>query len=334
MNPGSRSPAMLREIGYARSGGRMNRKHLRASALVLIALAAAVACMPPSATSVERRRAADEFARRALAAEQTIAPESLPPRTVGVAPLGVTGGDTTLAPLAYGLADLLMTDLSRSSQLHVVDRLRLDALLRELQLVASGRVDTATAPRVGKLVGARNLVVGSMGQQPPAGRIAFDVRLANAATGEIRSAVSASSTLDDILAAEKELAFRIFDQLGVNLTPAERALVEQRATQNLAALLAYSRGVRYEVEGRFDAAAREYQTALRLDPSFARAGARLGTVQTVAPRAPEQLARVSQVATERVNATAFQNPVAAQGAADPAFPSLMIRIVITVTTPP
>jgi TolB-like protein len=301
----------------------------------LVTFAAALACVPPSATSAERRRAADEFARRALATEQTITPELLPPRTVGVAPLGVSGADTTLAPLAYGLADLLMTDLSRSPQLQVVDRLRLDALLRELQLVDYGRVDTATGPRVGKLVGARHLVVGSMEQQPAA-RVAFEVRLANAATGEIRSAVSATSTLDDILAAEKELAFRIFDQLGVNLTPAERALVEQRPTQNLAALLAYSRGVRYEAEGRFDAARREYEAAVRLDPSFTRAGARLSTVQgqTVGFRAPEQLARVSEVAAERVNATAFQNPVAVRGAADPAFPTLTIRVVITVTTPP
>lgn len=293
---------------------------------------AALACVPPSTTSADRRRAADEFARRALAAEQTISPESLPPRTVGVAPLAVTGGDTTLAPLAYGLADLLMTDLSRSSQLQVVDRLRLDALLRELRLVSAGRVDTATAPRLGKLVGARNLVVGSMGLRP-AERIGFDVRVANAATGEIRSAVSASSTLDDILTAEKELAFRIFEQLGVNLTPAERALVEQRATQNLAALLAYSRGVRYEVEGRFDAAQQEYRAALRLDPSFRRAEARLGSVQTVELRAPEQLARVTQVAAERVNAP-VPNPVATGGATDPAFPSVTIRIIITVTTPP
>jgi TolB-like protein len=312
---------------------RRSSPHLRL--VLLLAFATALACVPPSATSADRRRAADEFAQRALAAEQTITPESLPPRTVGVAPLGVTGGDTTLAPLAYGLADLLMTDLSRSSQLQVVDRLRLDALLRELQLVASGRVDTTTGPRVGKLVGARYLVVGSIGQQPPAGRVGFDVRLANAATGEIRSAVSASSTLDDILAAEKELAFRIFDELGVNLTPAERALVEQRATQNLAALLAYSRGVRYEVEGRFDAARREYQAAVRLDPSFRRAEARLSSVQTVGVRTPEQLTRVSEVAAERVNATAFQNPVAAaRGAADPAFPSLTIKVIITVTTPP
>jgi TolB-like protein len=301
----------------------------------LIAFAAAVACVPPSATSAERRRAADEFARRALATEQTITVESLPPRTVGVAPLGITGGDTTLAPLAYGLADLLMTDLARSAQLQVVDRLRLDALLRELQLVAYGRVDTATGPRVGRLVGARHLVLGSIGQRPAGRFIGFEIRLANAATGEIRSAVSASSTLDDILAAEKELAFRIFEQLGINLTPAERALVEQRATQNLAALLAYSRGVRYEVEGRFDAAQREYQAAVKLDPSFRRAEVRLGTVQTTAaPRAPEQLARVTTVTAERVNPTTFQNPVVVRGATDPAFPAVTIKVVITVTTPP
>jgi hypothetical protein len=55
--------------------------------------------------------------------------------------------------------------------------------------------------------------------------------------------------------------------------------VEQRATQNLAALLAYSRGVRYEVEARFDAAAPEYEAALRHDPNFALARGRLAALR-------------------------------------------------------
>ncbi|HZI44674.1 MAG TPA: CsgG/HfaB family protein, partial [Ilumatobacter sp.] len=79
-----------------------------------------------------------------------------------MAPFSVDGVDTALAPLAYALADLLMTDLARSAQLRIVDRLRLDALLREVRLVEAGRVDTATAPRVGRLVGARRLVIGAL----------------------------------------------------------------------------------------------------------------------------------------------------------------------------
>jgi TolB-like protein len=297
-------------------------------ALLLILLPAVACRTAPGGVTPRRQAEADEFARRAIASEQSLRADSLPARTIGVAPLAVSAADSGLAPLSYGLADLLMTDLSRSAQLRVVDRLRLDALLRELRLAESGRVDTSTAPRVGRLVGARRLVVGRLTQRP-GGELGIDARIADVATTEVRPAVSARASLDDILRAEKELALRIFAQLGVNLTPAERAAVEERATQNLAALLAYSRGVRYEVEGRYDAAAREYGTALRLDPSFALAGARLAGVR---PGAGPQLDRAIGTAAGRVNYPSGR--VVLGGATDPAFPEQTVTIIIEVTTPP
>jgi hypothetical protein len=212
----------------------------------------------------------------------------------------------------------------------VVDRLRLDALLRELQLASSGRVDPATAPRVGRLVQARRLVLGTLTQLPN-GQIGIDARVADIGTGEVRTAVSAQTRLDDILDAEKELAFKIFAELGVTLTPAERVAVEQRATQNLAALLAYSRGVRFEVEGRYDAAAEEYQNALRLDPSFSLAGSRLGSTSAGSGGA---LARVATAAAGRVNTSLVEQIAQPGGPADPAFPARTVTIVVTITTPP
>jgi TolB-like protein len=310
---------------------------------------ALAACRPAGSGGVAPDRAteAELAARRAVAAEQAIRADTLPLRSLGVAPFAVSAADTALAPLAYGLADLLMTDLARSAQLRVVDRLRLDALLREVQLVEAGRVDPASAPRVGRLLGARRLVVGALASEAD-NRVIIEARVADVVTGETRAAVSASASLSDILAAEKELALRLFRELGVNLTPAEQRAIEARPTRNLAALLAYSRGVRYEVEGRYDAAAAEYRGALRLDPSFAIAGSRLGDVQTrsspsdariagEAQQAGGQVARAAGVAVDRVNGV-FVSPIGGTQQTgvltDPAFPTQTATILIRITTPP
>jgi TolB-like protein len=307
------------------------------------------ACRPPSSGGVPPDRAteAEVAARQAVAAEQSIRTDTISARSVGIAPFAVGTVDTALAPLAYGLADLLMTDLARSAQLRVVDRLRLDALLREVQLVEAGRVDPATAPRVGRLVGARRLVVGALASES-GGNVGIQARIADVVTGEVRSGVSASAALSDILAAEKELATRLFRELGVNLTPAEQRAVEARPTRNLAALLAYSRGVRYEVEGRYDAAAAEYRSALGIDPSFTIAGSRLADVQTrngsvdtrIAARTDQrtgQVARATNVMVDRVNGL-FVSPIGGSQqtgvVTDPSYPAQTAIIIVRITMPP
>ncbi|HEX5435548.1 MAG TPA: CsgG/HfaB family protein [Gemmatimonadaceae bacterium] len=315
---------------------------LRRGPAGLAAALALAACRPmPPGQIAPRRAAADSAARAAIANERAINPATLPAHTLGVAPFDVASSDTLIAPLAYGLADLLMTDLARSSQVQVVDRLRLDALLGELHLAASGRVDSATAPRVGKLVGARRLVVGNLAMRPGS-QLMIEARVANAATQQIRQAVSASAPLDDILSAEKALAFRLFDQLGVTLSPAERAAVEQRPTKNISALLAYSRGVRFDVEGNYSAATREFQSALRLDPGFQQAGVRMRGAEAQTSPAPVSavtrvgsLARATSTAVNGVNQISIA-PVGgsqAGGPSDPAFPTQTVTILITITTP-
>jgi len=302
------------------------RRGALAAALPAAALLAACTAAPVQVTPA-RRAAADAAARVAVAAEAGRAVASIPPRTLAVTPFAVSMRDTALAPLAYGLADLLTTDLARSSQLQLVDRLALDATLRELRLVESGRVDPATAPRVGRVVGARRLIVGSLAQ--PDGRtLGIEARVADVATTQLQQSVSATTPVADILRAEKELAFRIFDALGVRLTPAERVAVEQRQTQNLAALLAYSRGVRYELEGRLDQAAESYLGALRQDPNFERAAERLTGIR------PNLLglSRALDGAAGRLNGNIYLPTLGS--AADPAFFPQSVTLILTVTTPP
>jgi TolB-like protein len=320
----------------------------RAVGGMLLALSAACASAGGT-TGSTRVTEAEAAARAAVANERSINAATFPERTVGVAPFAVSAADTSLGALGYGLADILITDLQRSGQLQIVDRIRVDALLREVQLVEAGRVDPATAPRVGKLVGARRLVLGAISQRP-GGQLAIDARVADVVTGDVRAGVSATAPLADILAAEKELALRLLTQLGVNLTPAARARIEDRPTRNIAALLAYSRAVRYEVRGDYTRAATEYRTALRLDPNFTLANDKLSQVPGGAPATPlragsersdgrASVARASSVAVDRLNPVFFSplagGPRAGAGSVgDPTFPSQTVIVLITITTPP
>jgi TolB-like protein len=282
---------------------------------------------------------ADSAARRAIANERAINPDSFPPGTVGVAPLVVEARDTSLAPLGWGLADLLTTDLGRSRSLRVVERLQIDALLRELGLAATGRVDSGTAPRVGRLLGARQIVSGAIVQLPDA-RLTVSTRLADVTRGQVRGAESSTIVLDRILDAEKTLALSLFERLGVTLTPAERAAVERRPTRNIAALLAYSRGVRDEALGNYQRAAAEYRSAAQLDPAFERARSKQEAVEReigVAGPAPdaerEQLRRATTLVAEPINRSALP-PVS--DAADPGFRAnvqQLVTIIIRITIP-
>lgn len=239
---------------------------------------AAQADVAPAPATVPAIDPATQAARAALRNEASIDARTIPERAIAVPPLIVRTTDTTLAPLGYGLADMLMTDLAHSSQLSVVERSRLDAMLRELQMVQAGQVDSARAPRVGKLLGARRLVVGTLSDRGN-GELGIETRLANTVDGSLAGSVSARAPLASIFDAEKALAYRLFEQLGVTLTPEERAQVEQRPTANAAAFLAFSRGVRDEAFAQYGAAAANYRAAVLADPGFSAARARLEGAQ-------------------------------------------------------
>ena len=77
------------------------------------------------------------------------------------------------------------------------DRLRLDAIMRELALASSGRTDSTTAPRVGRLVQARRVVYGALDAQ--ATNMGISVGVADAATRQVQPALSQQTRLDNVL---------------------------------------------------------------------------------------------------------------------------------------
>ncbi len=320
----------------------------RPAAAVLPALAAYTLAACALAACASRPAAAPPVgdAAAAVARERATTGSLAGAGVIGIPPFAVAAGDTALAPLGFALADLLATDLARSPRVTLVERTRLGEVLRELDLSQAGRVDSSSAPRVGRIVQAERLLVGSVGSLGDANMLRLGVRVADVGSGALTQTIDARAPLNDVLAAEKELALRLFDALGIVLSPSERRAVEERPTRNLAALLAYGRGVQRQLDGDFRGAVEEFRRARRLDPSFRQARERGDQARALAESGstgtPVSIPGVRAVdaavagAIDRLNRPLdfITSVVRATGSpADPAFPSTVATVVIRVTRP-
>jgi TolB-like protein len=214
-----------------------------------------------------KRQELEQAAKATIAQEEAIATQPGSPTTVAVPPLRFSGADSTLVPLERGFADLLITDLGRSTRLTVLERDRIQSLVDEIARSQSARADSATALRSGRMLRAGRVVQGSLTQLPDR-TLRVDAAVVDVPTTQSLRTVQRSDVLEQLFAIEKQVAFDIFEALGVTLTPAERALVEQRPTRSIAAFLAYSAGLMAEDAGNLEDAERHYANAVRLDPNF------------------------------------------------------------------
>ena len=210
----------------------------------------------------------------------------------------------------------------------MVERARIGLVLRELDLAKSGSLATANAPRIGKLVRAQRLVTGSL-RRSDAQTIVFDAHVIDAQTGAVLQTLNASAPVDDILAAEKQVALRLFDYLGVILTPQELALVNQRPTQNIAALVAYGHGAKAEVNAQYALAVRSFHQAALLDKSFSAANTREQSVRAQSPNSA-LAARVNDVNRPLDGIPTTLVPGLAT---DPAFPASRVTILVNIVRP-
>ncbi|MBI1966791.1 MAG: hypothetical protein HYS40_02270 [Gemmatimonadetes bacterium] len=224
-------------------------------------------------------------ARQAIARESLLARTPPAPNTVAVMPFRYTGGDSTLRPLERGLAALVVTDFSRVRRLKLVEREQLQALLDELKLAESGKVDPATAARSGRLMGAAQVVQGSFTEVPTT-NFRVDATMVNTTDAQVAAAASGADQLLALFDIEKAVVFELIERLGITLTPAERTAISERPTRDIQAFLLYSRGLEAQDRGDFAAASQAFQAAARRDPGFS-AAAQAATTSQAAQAAVE-----------------------------------------------
>jgi len=214
------------------------------------------------------RQQATQWAKERVRVEQEIDVASIPDNSVAVTYFRPLGVSKDLEPLHKGLADLLIIDLSMVESLRVVERNRLTEIYGELGLSSTDIVDQNTAPRVGKLLGASSIVTGAFtGLGNEQWRI--DPALGFIKAGDYKSLEGVEGELPGFIRTEKELALKILEELGIEVTQTEREkILKNVPTESLNAFLAYSRGLDYADKRMYSQAAMEFREAISLDPGF------------------------------------------------------------------
>jgi hypothetical protein len=99
---------------------------------------------------------------------------------------------------------MLISDLSSSDAIRVVERDRLEDILGELKLQGSGKVDAQSAAKVGKLLGAKYLVLG--GYFDLQGALRVDARIVEVETGRVLKSFGTNGKPGDFLPVEQQVA--------------------------------------------------------------------------------------------------------------------------------
>lgn len=179
-------------------------------------------------------------------------------------------GQQTYAPLSKGLAEMIITDLSKVRTLKVVERVQLKALLDELKLSQSGLVDAKSAPRVGKLLGAGKITTGSFLDLEQE-KIRLDAAVTQTENGKSLTNPEVHGDLPTFYQLEKELVFKILCGIGhcpESLDSRTKEAVGAIHTRNFKAFRLYSQGLEYLDQGKYREASHSFFLAVEEDPEF------------------------------------------------------------------
>jgi TolB-like protein/Tfp pilus assembly protein PilF len=189
-------------------------------------------------------------------------------KSVAVLPFENLSSDKENAFFAQGIQDEIITTLSKISGLRVISR------------TSTARYNSApeNLSEIARQLRVSNMLEGSV--QKVGDRVHINVQLIQADTDAHLWAQSYDRQLTDIFSVEAEVAKNIADSLQATLSPKEKARVEIKPTTNADAYVLYLRGREYQTRPDnllqdFRSAINLYDQAIKLDPKFALAHARL-----------------------------------------------------------
>ena len=114
-------------------------------------------------------------------------PDSLtvaaPRKTVAVLYFDNHTGKSEYEPLGKGISAMMISDLSSVQEIQLVERERMQDVVKEMEKQRTPYYDSTTAVKVGRMMGAQYIVVGAFAALQPKMRI--DTRVVRVETGEI-----------------------------------------------------------------------------------------------------------------------------------------------------
>jgi len=169
------------------------------------------------------------------------------------------------------IADVLTTELTSVPGLSVVERRRLEDVLTELSMSSTDLADSETQLRLGRLLGARSLVVGDYVAFGSALRL--DARIVDVETGRILYSQDVTGPRSQMFGLVWMLAARLSSALGSELPDIPRA-----GTVGSSVVPAYARGLDLFDSGDYEGARRAFEEVLEKDPGNTGARARIDQI--------------------------------------------------------
>src|SRR6476661_11163199 len=195
-------------------------------------------------------------------------------KSVAVLPFQNLSSDPENAYFADGIQEEVLTRLAKIADLKVISR----ASTQQYQS------EPGNLAEIAKQLGVANILEGSV--QKAGNQVRVNVHLVNVQTGSQLWAETYDRKLSDIFVVESEIAKGIAESLQAKLTGREEQALAAKPTNNPEAYDAYLRGLAFEARSNLSSdalfkAIEFYDLAVRLDPNFALAWARLSGVHAL-----------------------------------------------------
>ena len=189
-------------------------------------------------------------------------------KTIAVLYFDNGNSNEDLNSLRKGLADMLISDLSKLNMLRVVERDKLEEILKEFDLTNSKGFNSETQQEIGKLLGADLMLFGSYFEL--LGTFRIDARIIKTETGEVFKSEGVNGKTENFVNLEKELVLRIANGLNLVVSDKEEAMIMEESVKYEAALK-YSEGLVFYDNGKTQEAINKFEESLQLSPSFSKA---------------------------------------------------------------
>lgn len=225
-----------------------------------------------------------QWYRTLQATQQLTCPDNAPGlRTVAIMEFDNYSTGTyqeELGFLAKGLSDAFEADFRDLEGLKVVERDKIDFVLKEIMMSKEGLVDESTAVRAGKLLGAQIMVFGSI-MQLDGKNARMLVKAVKVETSEIMATAERTGK-PDFFTMQKELAKDLARKLDIAINPQTEEILNANGPANNDAGALYARGL--DSLDHFDyAKAYEYfKQAYELDGTYSEAKAKMDIYRPLA----------------------------------------------------
>ncbi|HEY2626203.1 MAG TPA: tetratricopeptide repeat protein [Candidatus Udaeobacter sp.] len=182
-------------------------------------------------------------------------------KSIAVLPFENLSAEKENTYFADGIQDDVLTNLSKIGDLKVISRTS----------VMPYRGKASNVREIGKALGVGTILEGSVRRS--GNKVRVNVQLIDANTDEHIWANDYDRELTDVFAIQTDLAKKITGELQAKLSPAEKAHIESKPTENgeayLAFVQAHNLSCAFEDFDKLKQGEQLYERAIELDPNFA-----------------------------------------------------------------